>query len=59
MPLPGVHAMAIIKKCCAKYNKQSGRLKSELADAIREYVSGQRISVPRTDSIGCSVKWKN
>jgi fumarate hydratase class II len=34
MPLPVVHAMAIIKKCCAKYNKQSGRLKSELADAI-------------------------
>ena len=32
---------------------------SELADAIREYVSGQRISVPRTDSIGCSVNWKN
>ncbi len=31
---------------------------SELEDAIRQLASEQTISVPRTDSIGCSVKWK-
>ncbi|MAS80944.1 MAG: thioredoxin family protein [Euryarchaeota archaeon] len=31
---------------------------SELEDAIRQLASAQTISVPRTDSIGCSVKWK-
>ena len=31
---------------------------SELEDAIRQMTSAQTISVPRTDSIGCSVKWK-
>merc|ERR1719217_518794 len=32
--MPVVYAMAIIKKCCAKYNKQAGRLKKEFAEAI-------------------------
>lgn len=31
---------------------------SELEDAIRQLTSEQTILVPRTDSIGCSVKWK-
>ncbi len=31
---------------------------SELEDAMRQLVSAQTISVPRTDSIGCSLKWK-
>tara|TARA_B100000945_G_scaffold71103_1_gene54098 strand:+ start:1962 stop:2516 length:555 start_codon:yes stop_codon:yes gene_type:complete len=31
---------------------------SELEDAIDELVSGMAVSVPRTESIGCSVKWK-
>ena len=31
---------------------------SELADAIDEMLSGVGVTVPRTDSIGCSVKWK-
>ena len=31
---------------------------SELKDAIEEMTSGHGISVPRTESIGCSVKWK-
>ena len=30
----------------------------ELEDALNQYVSGQRIRVQRTESIGCSVKWK-
>jgi len=34
MPMPVVHAMAVLKKCCAKYNADTGRLKKELADAI-------------------------
>ena len=31
---------------------------SELTDAIAQMISGDSISVPRTESIGCSVKWK-
>ncbi|HJL54612.1 MAG: thioredoxin family protein [Candidatus Thalassarchaeaceae archaeon] len=31
---------------------------SELIDAVDEMLSGAGITVPRTDSIGCSVKWK-
>lgn len=31
---------------------------SELEDAIEELVKGKTVSVSRTDSIGCSVKWK-
>ena len=32
---------------------------SELSDAIEDLVSGKKVRVPRTESIGCSVKWKN
>jgi len=31
---------------------------SELEDAIEELVKGTKVSVSRTESIGCSVKWK-
>ena len=31
---------------------------SELEDAIDEHVKGKTVSIPRTESIGCSVKWK-
>ena len=31
---------------------------SELDDAMEELASGTNVSVPRTESIGCSVKWK-
>jgi len=31
---------------------------SDLSDAIDELLNGKEISTPRTDSIGCSVKWK-
>jgi len=31
---------------------------SELHDAMAELSSGTSVSVPRTESIGCSVKWK-
>jgi len=31
---------------------------TDLSDAIDELVEGKKISKPRTDSIGCSVKWK-
>ncbi len=31
---------------------------SELDNAIGELISGKEVSVPRTESIGCSVKWK-
>lgn len=34
MPLPIVHAMATIKKCCALYNKSIGKMDAEIADAI-------------------------
>ncbi len=30
----------------------------DLSEAIDDYVSGKEISNPRTESIGCSVKWK-
>lgn len=32
---------------------------SELENAIEELASGTAVSVPRTESIGCSVKWKD
>ena len=32
---------------------------SELSDAIDDLVSGSNVRTPRTESIGCSVKWKN
>ena len=31
---------------------------SELDDAINELISGKNVSISRTESIGCSVKWK-
>ena len=31
---------------------------SELEDAMEELATGTNVSVPRTESIGCSVKWK-
>jgi hypothetical protein len=31
---------------------------SELSDAIDALVTGEVVAKPRTDSIGCSVKWK-
>ena len=31
---------------------------SELHDAMAELATGNTVSVPRTESIGCSVKWK-
>ncbi len=31
---------------------------SELENAIEELGTGKKVSVPRTESIGCSVKWK-
>jgi len=31
---------------------------SELSDAIDDHISGAKVRIPRTDSIGCSVKWK-
>ena len=31
---------------------------SELDDAINELISGEKVTVARTESIGCSVKWK-
>jgi fumarate hydratase class II len=34
MPIPVVYAMATLKKCCAMYNVEAGRLKKELGAAI-------------------------
>lgn len=34
MPLPVIKAQATLKKCCAKYNRDSGRMKPEIANAI-------------------------
>uniref|UniRef100_A0A7S2KHJ5 fumarate hydratase n=1 Tax=Leptocylindrus danicus TaxID=163516 RepID=A0A7S2KHJ5_9STRA len=34
MPLPIVHAMAQVKKCCAIYNKKVGKMDSSVADAL-------------------------
>ena len=31
---------------------------SELEDAIEELATGKAVSIPRTESMGCSVKWK-
>ena len=36
----------------------SHAMTSELHDAMAELASGKSVSVPRTESIGCSVKWK-
>ena len=32
---------------------------SELDDAVTALITGNAVKVPRTESIGCSVKWKN
>jgi hypothetical protein len=32
---------------------------NDLSEAIDDYVSGREISNPRTESIGCSIKWKD
>merc|ERR1719420_1006162 len=32
--MPVIHAMAVLKKCCAKYNAGKGRLKKDFAEAI-------------------------
>lgn len=34
MPLPIVHAMATVKKCCALYNKEIGKMDGVVADAL-------------------------
>ena len=34
MPLEIVHAMAIVKKCCAKYNLEKGKMSEEVSGAI-------------------------
>jgi fumarate hydratase class II len=34
VPLPIVYGMATVKKCCAIYNKDIGKMKPEVADAI-------------------------
>jgi len=34
MPLPIVHAMAQVKKCCAIYNKKAGKMDASVADAL-------------------------
>eukprot|EP00746_Dinoflagellata_sp_MGD_P010437 gnl/MRDRNA2_/MRDRNA2_121543_c0_seq1.p1 gnl/MRDRNA2_/MRDRNA2_121543_c0~~gnl/MRDRNA2_/MRDRNA2_121543_c0_seq1.p1 ORF type:complete len:575 (-),score=145.72 gnl/MRDRNA2_/MRDRNA2_121543_c0_seq1:68-1792(-) len=34
MPMPVVHGMALLKKCCAKFNLRAGKLKKEFAEAI-------------------------
>ena len=31
---------------------------SDLADAMDDMAAGRSVAIPRTDSIGCSVKWK-
>jgi hypothetical protein len=31
---------------------------SDLADAMDDMAAGRNVAIPRTDSIGCSVKWK-
>jgi len=36
MPLPIVHAMAQVKKCCAIYNKRIGKMDERVADALCE-----------------------
>lgn len=44
MPLPIVHAMAVVKKCCAKYNAANGKMSEEVATALMaaadEVISG-------------------
>merc|ERR1719420_608789 len=32
--MPVIHAMAVLKKCCAKYNAGKGRLKKDFAESI-------------------------
>lgn len=34
MPLPIVHAQALLKKCCAKYNLEKGKLTEEVGRGI-------------------------
>ena len=34
MPLEIVKAQAVVKKCCAKYNKEKGKVDGKVADAI-------------------------
>ena len=34
LPIQVIHALAVVKKCCAKYNKRSGVLQPYFADAI-------------------------
>jgi len=34
MPLPIVHAMALVKKCCAMYNKSIGKMDEKISDAL-------------------------
>lgn len=34
MPLPIVHGMAVVKKCCALYNKSIGKMDATVADAL-------------------------
>lgn len=45
MPLPIVHAMAVVKKCCAKYNVSIGKMPVEVSDALcsaaDEVISGK------------------
>jgi fumarate hydratase class II len=45
MPLPIVHAMAVVKKCCAVYNAANGKMSQDvskaLCEAADEVISGQ------------------
>merc|ERR1719428_1566618 len=34
MPLPVIYAQTLLKKCCAQYNADAGRMDREIADAI-------------------------
>jgi fumarate hydratase class II len=34
MPMPVIYAQTLIKKCCAQYNADAGRMDKEIADAI-------------------------
>ena len=36
MPLPILYAMATVKKCCAQYNKATGKMDALVADAISQ-----------------------
>lgn len=45
MPLPIIYGMATVKKCCAQYNKSTGKMPADVADSIAqaadEVTSGQ------------------